>query len=227
MFAARGAFNSGMPHDPHAEFDHTVLEMIEHSPVGAVPRTPSYQDALGRLTLSHQIYPDADHPNGFVTVRSLAKRACFHANNLEALIAGSIAAEALEPDAGIFDRYVASLPAALRAAAEAQRLTVARRPAHHRKHEGVVAHDPVHSLFLVPGAGPNPGLPGNYLHGALQQLSADPATSRWAVQVRDREDGLSVCEAATLNEALARLQEVIASAPFHLTELGALGFRAV
>ena len=37
-----------MPHDPHAEFDHKVLDQIEHSPVGAVPRTPLYQDALGR-----------------------------------------------------------------------------------------------------------------------------------------------------------------------------------
>ncbi|MES2697224.1 MAG: hypothetical protein V4773_27410 [Verrucomicrobiota bacterium] len=216
-----------MPHDPHAEFDHNVLEMIEHSPIGAVPRTPAYVDAVERLRGSHQIYPDAEHRDGFVTVRSLSARPCFHANNLDALIAGAIDASALETNASIFDRYVASLPAGLRAKAEGYRLVVAGRPAHHRKHGGVVAHDPVHTLFLVPGAGANPGIPGNYLHGSLLQLGADPASGGWSVHVHDREDGASVCDTPTLQDGLAKLQEVIASAPFHLNELGALGFRSI
>ena len=66
--------------------------------------------------------------------------------------------------------------------AEALRLLVAGRPAHHRRHGSVIAHDPVHTLFLVPGAGPNPGIPGNYLHGSVLELSVDPASphaTRW------------------------------------------------
>jgi hypothetical protein len=214
-----------MPHDPHAEFDHQVLDMIEHSPVGAVPHTPAYRDALDRLQASHQVYLSADYPDGFVTVRSLSSRPCFCANNLDALGAGSIAGE-LESNASIFDRYVAALPAALRTKAEGHRLIVAGRPAHHRKHSGVIALDPVHTLFLVPGAGPHPGIPGNYLHGSLLQLGNDPAAGGWSVHVHDRDDGAAMCDAPTLAEALAKLQEVIASAPFHLNELGALGFRA-
>ena len=215
-----------MPHDPHAEFDHNVLEMIEHSPIGAVPRTPSYQDALGRLQASHQIYPHADHPNGFVTVRSLSARPSFQATNLDTWSAGVIDDTMLESNASIFDRYVAALPIELRSKAESHRLLVAGRPAHHRKHGGVIAHDPVHTLFLVPGAGPHPGIPGNYLHGSLLQLGADPAIGGWAVHLHDRDDGAAMCDAPTLKEALVKLEEVIASAPFHLSELGALGFRS-
>lgn len=216
-----------MPHDPHAEFDHNVLDLIEHSPVGAVPRTPAYQDALGRLRATHQVYVDADHAEGFVTVRSLATRPCFHASNLEAWGNGTVEAAALEANAGIFARYVAALPVALRAKAEGYQLMVAGRRAQHRKHGGVIAQDPVHSLFLVPGAGPNPGLPGNYLHGWLQQLGPDPATGPWSVQLHDRDDGAATCDLPTLPAALEKLQEVFASAPFHLDELGALGFRSV
>lgn len=214
-----------MPHDPHAEFDRSVLELIEHHPAGEVPRTPSYQDALTRLLASHQIYVNADHPKGFVTAHALAARPAFHAANLDAWAAGTVGAAALETNAAIFDRYVASLPAGLRAGAEALRLRVAGRPAHHRKHGGVVAHDPVHTLFLVPGAGPNPGIPGNYLHGSLLQLGADPARDGWAVHLHDSDDGVAQCDLPTLAEAVAKLQETIASAPYHLTELGALGFR--
>eukprot|EP01035_Chromulina_nebulosa_P044783 gene44783-60647_t len=167
--------SASMPQNPHAEFDQTVLEMIEHSPIGAVPFTPTYQEALKRLYATHQVYADADHKGGHVTARSLAQKTHFHASNLEDVIAGRSAAESLEPNGKIFDRYVQSLPAALRARAETFRLTVAGKVAHHRaKHVGddkvVVAHDPIHTLFLVPGAGPNPGLPGNYLHGAAVQL---------------------------------------------------------
>lgn len=217
--------SSGVLQDPHAEFDHNVLEMIERSPVGAVPRTPAYQDAVGRLQASHQIYPDADHPEGFVTVRSLATRACFHANNLEVLSAGEINAAALETNASIFDRYVAALPAGLRAKAESHRLLLATRPAHHRKHGGVLAHDSVHTLFLVPGAGARPGIPGNYLHGSLVQSGGEAVAVVWALRLHDRDDGVAECDLPTLPEALAKLEEVIASAPFHLDELRALGFR--
>lgn len=214
-----------MAHDPHAEFDHKVLDQIEHSPVGAVPRTPLYQDALGRLLASHQIYAHADHPAGFVTVRSLAARPCFHASNLDALTAGKIDAAALESNAGIFNRYVATLPAGLHAKAETFRLVVAGRPAHHRKHGGVIAHDPVHTLFLVPGAGPNVGIPGNYLHGSVLQLTADLLAGGWSLHLHDSDDGAAMCDAPTLPDALAKLEELIASAPFHLSELVALGFR--
>jgi hypothetical protein len=226
VFASMPTLSRPMPHDPHAKFDHDVLEMIEQSPVGAVPRTPSYQDAIERLIASHQIYPDADHANGFVTVRSLSARAPFHANNLDALMKGTITADALEGNAGIYDRYVAALAPELRPKAETHRSVVAGRPAQHRKHGGIVAHDPVHTLFLVPGAGPHPGIPGNYLYGSLLQLGTDPVTGAWSIQICDRDDGAAQCDAPTLAEALAKVEEVIASAPFHLNELGALGFRA-
>src|SRR5258708_38008519 len=127
-----------MPHNPHAAFDEVVLDIIEHSPVGAVPNTPTHQDALKRLHASQQVYADADHKDGHVTARSLARRSSFHASNLEALSAGTIDASALESNAAIFDRYVASLPAERRAKAESLRALVAGRPAHHRKHGGVV-----------------------------------------------------------------------------------------
>jgi hypothetical protein len=224
VFARVESLDAAMPHDPHAEFDHKVLDQIEHSPVGAVPRTPLYQEAIARLIASHQIYAHADHPDGFVTVRSLAARPSFHAANLDALKAGAIDAAALEPNTAIFARYVASLPPALRPRAEALRLLVAGRPAHHRKHGGVIAHDPVHTLFLVPGAGPNPGIPGNYLHGSVLQLSVNP-DSAWAVHLHDSDDGAALCDAPTVREAFEKLDEVLASAPFHLSELTALGFR--
>ncbi len=214
-----------MPQDPHAEFDRNVLDLIEQSPIGAVPRTPAYTDAIDRLVASHQIYPHADHPKGFVTVRSLATRPCFQAANLDAWRSGSIEATALESNASIFSRYVAALPADLRAKAESHRLIVAGRPAHHRKHAGVIAHDPVHTLFLVPGAGIHPGIEGNYLHGSLLQLGADPA-AHWAVHLHDRDDGAAMCDGLTLPDAFAKLEEVIASAPFHMNELGSLGFRS-
>ena len=225
VFPASHAFRRPMPHDPHSAFDHTVLDLIEHSPVGAVPATPMHQDAVVRLLAARQIYPDADHPKGFVTARSLSARASFRANNLDAWKSGAIDDTALESNAAIFDRYVASLPVSLRAKAEARRLVVAGRPAHHRKHGGVVAHDPVHTLFLVPGAGPNPGITGNYLHGSLLQLSNDPAGG-WSVHVHDSDDGAAMCDVRTAAEALDKLEEVMASAPFHLSELDALGFRS-
>jgi hypothetical protein len=213
-----------MPHDANAEFDQTVLEMIEHSPVGAVPRTLTHQDALKRLLATQQVYAHADHKDGFVTARSLARQLAFHAENLDALIAGQITTDALEPNARIFDRYVQSLPAAHRARAESLRLTVAGKPAHHRsKHDGAVIHDPAHSLFLVPGAGKHPGLPGNYLYGFVHEIKTDT----WTLHLHDSDDDAAKFEAPTLAETLAKLQEVLASAPFHLSELEALGFAGI
>jgi hypothetical protein len=215
--------------DPHAQLDQTVLDKIEQSPVGAVPHTPTYQDALRRLYATHQVYASADHKDGHVTVRSLATLPLFYANNLEALTAGQIEVSALESNDSIFSRYVGSLPAGVRAKAEAVRLKVVGRPVQHRKHHGPatapVIHDPVHSVFLVPGCGPHPGLPGNYLYGALQEIMHAGAASTWMLQLHDAEDGVSVLAAPTLPEALTALQDVIASAPFHLSELTALGFR--
>jgi hypothetical protein len=215
-----------MPQNPHAKFDETVLDMIEHSPVGAVPFTPAYRDALTRLYASHQAYADADHKDGHVTARSLTKLPSFYANNLADLTAGRIAPEALEANASIFARYVQSLPEARRAKAESVRLAVTGRVAHHRAKHGVVtAHDPSHTLILVPGTGPHPGLPGNYLHGSAFQLNAD-ANSPWAVHLHDSSDGASLFDAPTMAEALAKLQELLDSAPFNMNELGAIGFRS-
>ena len=217
-----------MPHDPNAQFDQSVLDQIEHSPIGAVPGTPAYQDALTRLRAANQVYASADHKGGYVTVRSLARCPIFHAANLDTLVARQIAAEALESNASIFERYLQSLPAAQRTRAESMRAMVAGKPAHHRtKHIGdlkVVAHDPIHTLFLVPGTGPHPGLPGNYLYGSALQLNAD-AASAWAVHLHDSDDGAALCDLPTMEAALTKLQEVLMSAPFNLNELAALGFR--
>ena len=173
---------------------------------------------------AHQIYPDADHKDGFVTARKLTRLASFHANNIDKLIKGEIEPEALESNASIFDRYVQSLPSAYRQRAEGFRLAVAGKPAMHRA-KGAVIHDPTHTLFLVPGAGPHPGLPGNYLHGSLFQLSADAQSSRWAVHVHDSDDGSAAFESSSRAESLVKLMEVIESAPFRLDEMESLGFK--
>jgi len=214
---------------PLSPFDQTVLEMIEHSPVGAVPLTPAYQDALSRLKAAHQLYASADHKDGHATAHALGGLPSFHAANLNAWGAGEVAAEELESNSSIFDRYVQSLPEARRKKAESFRLKVVGRPVHHRAklvgETKVVAHDPVHTLFLVPGAGPHPGLPGNYLHGSLYQAGATGQI--WAVQLHDSDDGAAVYDASDRASALAKMQETLASAPFHLDELGELGFRVI
>lgn len=215
-----------MPHDPHANFDQNVLDQIEHSPVGAVPNTPAYQDAIIRLYAAHQAYPDADHKKGHVTARSLARLPSFHAANLDGYAAGRIAVEEVESNAQIFDRYVQSLPEAYRSRAESFRAIAAGRVAHHRaKHGGVIMHDPMHTLFLVPGTGPNLGLPGNYLFGSAFQVDADPASSPWAVHVHDSDDGAALFDAPNMSVALAKVGELLESAPFNLNELETLGFR--
>jgi len=211
--------------DPNAEFDHALLDKIEASPIGAVASTPSYQDALKRLYAAHQVYPSADHKGGHVTARALANLPSFHAENLGAFMAGAFTEEQLESNASIYSRYVASLPVALRARAESLRSSVIGKPLLHRaKHGHSGVHDPLHMLFLVPGAGPHPGLPGNYLHGAVFHVG-DEATGSWVVHVHDVEDGASRYSAPELLETLAKLEEVLASAPFHLNELSGLGFQ--
>ena len=219
-----------MSNAPHTQIELTVLDMIENSPVGAVPHTPTYQDALRKLHASHRVYSSADFKDGHVTVRSLAKAPLFHANNLDALIAGRIDVSALESNDRIFDRYVQSLPETLRAKAESQRLRVVGKPVQHRKHHGPgeapAVHDPVHSIFLVPGTGPHPGLSGNYLYGSLHEVIHPGAPSTWTVSLHDGDDGASALNAPVITEALTALQDVIASAPFELSELASLGFKA-
>lgn len=215
-----------MAQNPHAHFDQTALEMIEHSPVGAVPHTPTYQDALGRLLAAHQVYVSADHKGGHVTVRSLAGQPSFYAQNLESFLAGTAEANEVESDTSIFNRYVQFLPVALRDKAEAWRLRVVGAKSHHRKHGGEVAQDPVQTLLLVPGCGPHPGLPGNYLYGSIFQTGTDIGSDPWTLQFHDSDDGAATCEAISRSEALTKVQEVLASAPFQLSELTALGFRS-
>jgi hypothetical protein len=210
-----------MPQDPSSQLEHTVLDMIEHSPIGAVPHTPAYQDALRRLYAAHQAYPSADHKDCHVTARSLSQLPLFHAHNIEELSSGN--GDSLELNSAIFDRYVQSLPVALQSKAESRRAMVAGRPALHRaKHGGIVAHDPIHTLFLVPGAGPHPGLPGNYLYGFIAQGSSD---TTWSVHLHDSEDGAIHYHASSIQDALAKYQEILESAPFHMSELEALGLQ--
>jgi hypothetical protein len=216
-----------MPHDPNAHLDQMLLDLIEHSPIGAVPATPSYMDTLRRLIAAHQVYASADHKGGYVTVRSLAAKPVFHASNLAAFLAGEIEATSLEANGSIFSRYVQSLPAAQQARAEEKRILVAGKPAHHRaKQVGdqkIVAHDPIHSLFLVPGTGPHPGVPGNYLYGSTLQLRVGD-DSAWSVHIHDSDDAMAYCDVPTVAAAFEKLQEVLASAPFNMNELSSLGF---
>lgn len=211
--------------DPNNEFDHAVLDKIEASPIGAVPATPAYQDALRRLYAAQQVYPSADHKGGHVTARSLATLPSFHAENLGPFMAGGVTEEQLESNASIYSRYIAALPPPHRARAESLRLGVIGKPVLHRARHGHAAvHDPLHTLFLVPGGGPHPGLPGNYLHGAVFHVG-DEATGSWVVHVHDSEDGATRFSTPKLLEALGKLEEVLACAPFHLLELDALGFK--
>lgn len=220
-----------MSQDPNAQFDQSVMEMIEHSPTGAVPHTTSYVEALKRLYSAYQVYPSADHKGGHVTARSLAGRPTFLAGNLEALAAGQIQPEALEANSKVFDRYLQSLSAVDRPRAEAHRLKVTGKPVHHRKHHGADAahshHDPVHSLFMVPGAGAHHGLPGNYLYGSVFESGAGDAKSTWAIHLHDAEDGASYLQVPDLPSAFASVKELIETAPFHLNELEAFGFKAI
>ena len=211
---------------PHSEFEQTVLETIERSPTGAVPRIPTYRDALTPLIASFQVYASPDQKDGYVTARALATLPSFFASNIDALLAGEIDVEALEPNAAIFARYVASLPADRQAKAKDLRETIAGRPTQHRaKHAGAEIHDPIHSLFLVPGSGPERALPGNYLYGFIHQVGADRAGPSWAVHLHDAGDNTALADGLSLADALGKFQELAASAPFHLNELVDLGFQ--
>lgn len=215
-----------MPHNPHEEIDHAVLDMIDRSAVGAVPRTPTYDEAISRLLASRQIYHSSDHRNGYVTARSLATLPVFLPSGLEALsTAGPEASASVEASSGVYDRYASSLPAAAKARALELRATIVGKAVHHRPKAGGAAHarDPLHALFLVPGAGPQPGLPGNYLRGTLDELPAASGAT-WRIQIMDTDTDASVWSTSDLGEAVARVAEVAACAPFHLDELAALGF---
>lgn len=200
--------------------------MIERSGVGAVPNTPTYQDALRRLYAAHQVYAHADHKGGHVTARSLAAAPRFFAANLDALAAGGIDSTALESNDAIFTRYVASLSAGIRPLAERLRATIAVRPPVHRDKLHVV-HDPVNTLVLIPGTGPHHGLPGNYLHGAIMEHGTDAKPAAWSLALHDCDDGVAIFDTPTLTAAVAALHEAVECAPFHLEELQALGFRIV
>jgi hypothetical protein len=211
--------------DPQATFEQHLLDMIDASPVGAVPGTPAHQDALRHLVQAHQVYHSADYPDGYVTVRALAARPSFHADNIAAVVAGREAPTALEADTAVFDRYVASLPAALQPTAETFRLKAVGRRLLHRAKLADTAHDPVHSLFLVPGVGLSPGLPGNYLYGSIIEDDAADPHCTWSIHVHDRVDGAASCDGLPRNAAWAKFEELLASAPFMLSELEALDFR--
>ncbi|HWL17882.1 MAG TPA: hypothetical protein VNR00_19885 [Opitutus sp.] len=215
-----------MSQDPNASFDRTVLERIEQSPTGVVPRTPAHDDAIKRLLTAQQIYANADHHDGYVSVRALARLPTFHAANWEEFVGNRIGGELLEPNASVFNRYVASLAAENRGRAETLRVKIAGKPVLHRVRPGHAEfHDPVHSLFLVPGSGPGRGLPGNYLSGALVQLGAELRSGAWAIDLHDAEDNVVLFDAPDLRAAAEKLDEVLASAPFYLWELESLGFR--
>ena len=217
-----------MPHNPHEQFDHSILDLIEHSPIGAVPphSHPSEMPSSGFMPPTRSMRAPIGRM-GTSLARSLARLPSFHAQNLGDLIAGRIGPEAIEANNGIFDRYLQSLSAERRAKAEPRRLAVAGRPVHHRPHHhgGTIAHDPVHSLFLVPGGGPHPGLPGNYLYGSLYETGKE--AQPWALGIHDNDDGTAVFEGPSLPDTLAKLQETLDSAPFTMDELEALGYRMI
>jgi len=216
-----------MPHESLTPFDQTVLDMIEHSPTGSVPRTPTYDESLTRLLAAQQVFHSSDSKDGLVTARTLAHRPLFVAAGMQELAAHPEDHSQLESNASVFDRYVGSLPAAQRARAETFRLVAAGRAVHHRtKAGGELVRDPLHSIFLVPGAGPRSGLPGNYLRGSVDEVADAGQPTRWRIRIMDADTDAAVCELPDLAEALDRLKDLLESAPFHLSELEALGFES-
>jgi hypothetical protein len=214
-----------MPQSAITPFDQTVLDLIDRSPTGSVPRTPTYDESLTRLLAAQQVFHNTDFKDAFVTARALARCPIFVATGLLELATHPEDHTRLESNASVFDRYVASLPEPQRARAETFRLSTAGRPVHHRpKVGGPLVRDPLHSIFLVPGVGPQPGLPGNYLRGTIAELPATEGPARYRIQVLDADTDAAVCELPDLAEALGRLRDLIDSAPFHLSELEALGF---
>jgi len=205
-----------------------VLDIIEQSPVGAVPRTPAHQDAMRRLQDAHQVYASADHPDGFATSRVLATLPFFWAENLEDVLKGKVPVAELESDESIFNRYIDSLPDELKKVAEEGRGHVIERRQQHRTHKGEDdVHDPMHTLLMMPGVGLNPGMSGNYLFGSLVQTEGtdEDLSGAWQIHLHDRDDGAAICEMASVEAALEKAEEVMVSAPFLLSELSALGFQ--
>lgn len=201
--------------------------MIEHSPGGSVPHTPIYDEAIARLHATRQAYASADYKDGHVTARSLACLPLFFAANLTQFAASKDASVTLESNSSIFDRYLASLSAQQRSQAERFRIPVAGHPIHHRHKadaDGSATRDPLNTIFLIPGAGPKPGLPGNYLHGSLSERQDVSQGKSWCIQVLDSDNDTAFFQSASFSEAVAKLQELLGSAPFHLAELEALGF---
>ena len=192
-----------------------------------MPHTPTHQDALHRLIAAHQVYASADHAEGYVTVHTLTQRSLFYAENLEAVMTGKEEPAALESNVSIFERYLASLTDQARDVAESKRALVVGREVHHRHHggaESATPRDPWHTLFLVPGAGPHPGLPGNYLFGRLDAPAIDQPGEPWTIQLHDRDDGLARQQVASREAAWSVMEDTLASAPFLLSELVDLGF---
>ena len=212
-----------MPQHPQVDFDQTVLDLIDNSPVGALPHTPTYDEALARLIATHQVYVNADHKGCHVTARSLSRQPSFIAANLGDVVSGRIDAALLEPNISIYDRYLLWLEPQLLPRANALRNTVAGKAIHHRQRAGVAqSRDPIHTLFLVPGAGPQIGLPGNYLHGSIVEA---PDGSSFSIEVHDSDTDCASCPATSLQDAYDKIQELLGSAPFHLSELDAIGFK--
>ena len=60
-------------------------------------------------------------------------------------------------------------------------------------------------------------------HPPLKPLS-DPIPLKIQFPISS-DDGAAMCDVPTVRDALEKLEEVVASAPFHLSELVALGFR--
>ena len=216
-----------MPQASLTPFDLTVLDQIDHNATGSVPRTPTHDESITRLVAAQQVFHSSDYKDGYVTTRSLARQPLFVATGLQELAAHPEDHSQLESNLAVFDRYVASLPEAQRARAETFRLNTAGRPIHHRpKASGAAVRDPLHSIFFVPGAGPKPGLPGNYLRGSIDETQDAAHQTRYRIQVLDSDTDAAVCELPSLAAALAQLRDLIESAPFHLSELEGLGFEA-
>jgi hypothetical protein len=59
----------------------------------------------------------------------------------------------------------------------------------------------------------------------VQELTAGGHAGHWEINLHDAENALARCELSSRAEALDKLQEVLASAPFLLSELATLGFQ--
>jgi hypothetical protein len=217
-----------MPQNPNVEFDLHTLDLIEINPTGSVPATPAFQDSILRLVGSHQIYANADFKGGYATARILAGKPCFFARNIKDAAENKITTDLIESNNSIFDRYLDSLDEKIKINASARREAVVGKVSHHRAKwiddKKVVGYEPIHSLFLIPGCGKHVGLPGNYLYGMLFE-TLEGSNSSWAIHIHDTDVGLATCSVGTFQNAFTKLEEIVASAPFAMAELGALDFK--